>query len=169
MSAPDRAAYASRQAELLDALLRGDDPPPGFVAAQADAAGDALRRKRGRAVAHAWPALALSLATAFDARFDAFARDAGVDDSADPRRDGLAFADWLVAHGAPLADDVRVEVLLARAALRRRGPWVGAARLRHPYSRLLVVARLPFARSVVQRSVRLRRAARRASGRGGDE
>jgi len=155
VSAPDRAAYATRQAELLDALLLGDGPPPGFVAAQADAAGEALRRKRGRAVAHAWPALALSLASAFDARFDAFARDAGVDGSADPRRDGLAFADWLAADGAPLADDVRVEVLLARAALRRRWPWAAVARLRDPYPRLLVVARLPFA-GAVHHSVRLR-------------
>ena len=162
---PDRAAYAARQAQLLDSLLRGADPPPGFVAAQADAAGSSLRRKRGRAVAHAWPALALSLREEFDARFDAFARGAGVDDSADPRRDGLAFARWLAAGGAPLADDARVEVLLARAALRHRRPWVGVARLREPYPRLLVVARLPFGELVLQRSVRLRR----ASGRSGDK
>jgi len=162
---PDRTAYAARQAQLLDALLRGDDPPPGFVAAQADAAGAALRRKRGRAVAHAWPALALSLGAGFDARFDAFARDAGVDDSADPLRDGLAFARRLAADGAPLGDDVRVEVLLARAALGGRRPWGAVARLRDPYPRLLVVARVPFAGIVLQRSVRLRRGARRASGR----
>ncbi len=151
---PDRAAYATRQAQLLDALLRGDDPPPGFAVAQAGTAGDALRRKRARAVAHAWPALALSLGDELEPRFDAFARDAGVDDSAEPRRDGLAFARWLAATGPALGDDVRVEVLLARAALYRRGPWVRLARLRRPHSRLLVVARLPFAGPVV-RSVRL--------------
>ncbi len=156
MSAPDRSAYAVRQAQLLDALLRGGDVPPGFVAAQADAAGSALRCKRGRAVAHAWPALALSLGKAFDARFDAFTRtaSAGGEVSGDPLRDGLSFARWLRAAGTPLDDDVRVEILLARAALRRRGVWVSVARLRQPYPRLFVVARLPFG-GRLQRSVRL--------------
>ena len=157
MSAPDRAAYAVRQAHLLDALLRGGDFPPGFVAAQAEAAGGSLRRKRGRAVAHAWPALALalSLGDAFDARFDEFARGGAVDASGDPLRDGLAFARWLATAGPPLDDDVRVEILLARAALHGRGLWVRAARLRHPHPRLLFVARLPFA-GPVSRSVRVR-------------
>ena len=155
MSAPDRAAYAVRQAHLLDALLRGGDVPPGFVAAQAEAAGGSLRRKRGRAVAHAWPALALSLGDALYARFDEFARRGAVDASGDPLRDGLAFARWLAKAGPPLDDDVRVEILLARAALHGRGLWVRAARLRHPHPRLLVVARLPFA-GPVSRSVRVR-------------
>ena len=53
MSAPDRTGYAARQAHLLDALLRGDGFPAGFAAAQADAAGRSLRRKRARAVASA--------------------------------------------------------------------------------------------------------------------
>ena len=166
---PDRAAYAMRQAQLLDALLRGDDPPPGFVAAQADAAGSSLRRKRGRAVARAWPALALCLGDEFDARFDAFARKAGVDASGEPLRDGLAFARWLAADGAPLGDDVRVEVLLARAAVRRGRPWVGASLLGKPYPRMLFVARLPLTKRVLRCSMRLRGGARRASGRGGDE
>ena len=170
MSAPDRGAYAAHQAQLLDALLRGDDFPGGFVAAQADLAGRALRRKRGRAVAHAWPALAVRLGDAFDARFDAFERAAGAAGAAeaavasatgDALRDGLAFARWVEAAGDGLGDDVRVEVLLARAALRRRGVWVRAARLAHPHPRLLIVARLPFA-GTRHRSVRLRpRGARR--------
>ena len=163
---PDRGAYAKRQAQLLDALLRGEDFPAGFAAPQADAAGRALRRKRGRAVAHAWPALALSLGETFDARFDAFARGAAAGDPAgDPLRDGLAFARWIEAAGDPLDDDARVEILLARAALRGRGVWVRAARLRQPYPRLLVVARLPFA-GTVQRSFSARRARRARRGRG---
>ncbi|MDT7713952.1 MAG: hypothetical protein QOG46_2896, partial [Pseudonocardiales bacterium] len=89
---PDRTAYAARQAQLLDALLRGGDYPAGFVAAQADAAGHALRRKRARAVAGACPALALDLGDAFGARFDAFARAVDTPASGDPRADGLAFA-----------------------------------------------------------------------------
>lgn len=143
MSAPDRAGYAARQAQLLEALLRGDGYPEGFAAAQADAAGRSLRRKRGRAVAGAWPALALELGAAFDARFDAFARRADAPDPGDPLRDGLAFARRL-ERDAPLGDDARAELLLARAAAGRRRPFVGAVRLRRPYARLLVVARLPW-------------------------
>lgn len=158
-SPPDRGAYAARQAQLLDALLRDEGLPDGFVPAQADAAGTSLRRKRGRAVAHVWPALALSLGATFEGRFEVFARGtgggAGVDDSGDPLREGLAFARWIARNDPPFDDDVRVEILLARAALSRRGVWIRAARLRHPESRLLVVARLAFA-GPLHRSIRLR-------------
>jgi hypothetical protein len=139
---PDRSEYAARQAQLLDALLRGDDYPEGFVAAQADAAGRSLRRKRARAVAGAWPALAYELGEAFTARFDAFARGADAPPSGDPLADGLAFARSL-ARDVRLGDAARAELLLARAALRRRGLFVAAARLRRPHPRLLVVARVP--------------------------
>jgi len=143
VSAPDRAAYAASQAALLDALLRGDGYPEGFVVAKADAAGTSLRRKRGRAVARAWPALAIELGGAFDERFDAYARIADAPTSGDPLEDGLAFARSL-HHDEAFGDNVRVELLLARAALRRRGVFVRAARLRKPYPRLLVVVRLPL-------------------------
>lgn len=152
MSAPDRERYAARQAQLLDALLRGDDYPAGFVPAQADAAGRSLRRKRARAVAQAWPALALQLGDTFEARFDAFARAVDAPPSGDPLRDGLTFARSLRAHDGPrLGDDARAELLLARAALHRSGMWVRAARLRRPYARLLVVARVPWL-GIVHRS-----------------
>jgi hypothetical protein len=146
VSAPDREGYAARQAQLLDALLRGDDYPAGFVAAQADAAGRSLRRKRARAVAQAWPALALQLGDTFDAHFDAFARAVDAPPSGDPLRDGLAFARSLQAHdnGPRLGDDARAELLLASAAVRRRGLFVGVTRLRLPYARLVVVARVPW-------------------------
>ncbi len=146
--APDRAAYAARQAALLDALLRGDDYPEGFVAAKADAAGTSLRRKRGRAVARAWPALAIELGSAFDERFDAYARVVAAPSCGDPVEDGLAFARSLGGGDGgerePFGDNVRVELLLARAALHRRGLFVRAARLRKPYPRVLVVVRLPL-------------------------
>ena len=154
MPARDRSAYAERQAQLLAALLRGDDFPSGFVAARAEAAGSTLRRKRGRTVAHEWPALTLCLGDTFTARFDAFDRGAGATASGAPLPDGLAFARWLETAGVVLDDDARVEILLGRAALRRHGVWVRAARLREPYPRLLVVVRMPFA-GLVQRSVRL--------------
>jgi hypothetical protein len=143
VSAPDRAGYAARQAQLLDALLRGDEPPAGFDAARAEAAGRSLRRKRARAVAQAWPALALELGEAFDARFDAFARAADAPASGAPLEDGLAFAQSL-GPARTLGDDARAELLLARAALRRRGVFAAAVWLRRPRRRLLVVARLPW-------------------------
>jgi hypothetical protein len=142
VSAPDRGAYAARQAQLLGALLRGGEPPAGFDAAQATAAGSSLRRKRGRAVAQAWPALALQLGDAFGPCFDVFARAVDAPTRGGPLADGLAFARSL-RHVAALGDDARVERLLARAALRRRGIFAGAAWLRRPRPRLLVVARVP--------------------------
>jgi hypothetical protein len=154
---PDREAYAARQAKLLAALLRGDDYPEGFVVAQADAAGQSLRRKRARAVAGAWPALALDLGAAYGARFDAFAHVADAPGSGDPLADGVAFARSL-GRDVPLGDAARAELLLARAALHRRGVFAGAARLRRPHRRLLVVARIPWAGSA-RWSVRLSRRA----------
>jgi hypothetical protein len=158
-SPPDRSEYAARQAQLLDALLRGDGYPEGFVAAKADAAGRSLRRKRGRLVAHAWPALALALGEFFDERFDTFARTNDAPASGDPHSDGLAFARRIMRDGVQLSDDARVELLLTRAALRRRGVFVRVARLRRPYPRVLVVVRLPLA-GARHRSVSLRRRAR---------
>jgi len=140
--APDRIAYAARQAQLLDALLRGGDPPPGFAVAQAAASGRSLRSKRGRAVAHAWPALALQLGDGFRARFDAYARETDMPASGDPLEDGLLFA-RSPACDVRLGDDARAELLLARAALRGRGLFVRAAWLRRPTPRLLVVMALP--------------------------
>jgi hypothetical protein len=142
VSAPDREAYAARQAQLLDALLRGGEPPAGFDAAQTGAAGSSLRRKRGRAVAQAWPALALQLGDAFGACFDTYARAVDAPPSGAPLEDGRAFARSL-RHVTPLGDDARAELLLARAALCRRGVFAAAAWLRRPRRRLLVVVRLP--------------------------
>jgi hypothetical protein len=149
-----RAAYAARQAALLEALLAGGGYPEGFAAAKADAAARSLRRKRARAVAAAWPAMAVELGDALVARFDEFERTRDAPRTGDPLRDGLAFARWLRRAGASTGDDVRVEMLLARAALSRHGVFVGMARLRGPYPRLLIVARLPGT-GVIRRSLRV--------------
>ena len=138
VSAPDRMAYGARQSALLGALLRGGETPEGFAAAQASAAGRSLRRKRARQVAGAWPALFLEAGE----RFDAYARE--VDAAGDALADGLAFARWLGVRN--LGDDARVEVLLARASLRR--VFVGAARLER---QVLLVARVPWVGVVTRR------------------
>jgi hypothetical protein len=145
----DRTGYAAKQAALLEALLRGGELPEGFAAAKADVASQSLRRKRAGAIRHAWPALTVALGAAFDERFDTFARTTGPPEFGEGLSDGLAFVSSL-APGHELDDDVRVEVLFARAILvrgrrgrgewrPRRGPFVRVARLRHPHRLLLVV------------------------------
>jgi hypothetical protein len=144
----DRGAYEARQAQLLRALMRGEGFPSGFDDAKAGAAGRSLRRKRSRAVAAAWPALAISLGEDFAARFDAFARAVPPPAHGFGFTDGLAFARTLPA--AALGDDARVELLLARGviarrggALRpRRGVFAGAIALRAPH-RVVIVLRAP--------------------------
>ncbi|MEJ7894848.1 MAG: hypothetical protein WKF94_19610 [Solirubrobacteraceae bacterium] len=144
--AADRRGYGERQAQLLSALVAGRGFPDGFAADKATDASRSLRRKRGRAVAKAWPALALALRPRFDERFDAFARGAAAPASGGALADGLAFA-WTLDRG-DVDDDARVEVLFARARLvrragvplRRRSPFVGAIALHEP-RRLLVVVR----------------------------
>lgn len=148
----DRTGYAAKQAALLEALLRGGELPAGFAAAKAHAAGRSLRGKRVGAVRHAWPALTVALGASFDERFDAFAHTTGPPAFGEGLADGLAFVSWL-APVHELGDDVRVELLFARAILvrdrrdgdgwrLRRGPFARIARLRDPH-RLLFVVHLP--------------------------
>lgn len=143
MSVHERATYAAAQARLLEALLRGDGYPEGVSIAQADAAAVALRRKRARAVAHAWPALALDLGAAFASHFDDYARDVDPPRTGGQLRDGLAFVRFL-GGATRLGDDARAERLLARGALRRRWPLAGATWLRRPRLRLFILVRLPL-------------------------
>ncbi len=141
----DRSDYAARQAELLDALMRGDRFPSGFDVAKADAAGSVLRRKRARAVRRAWPALSTALGSEYDREIDEYLRTHA--SSGAGLTDGLAFAGSLgLGHGnghvARVGDreDVRVEILLAGAATRRAFAgmrWLGRPR------RLIVVLRAP--------------------------
>ncbi len=139
VSAPDRAAYGEAQEALLDALLRGGEPPEGFAATHAAAAGRSLRRKRAGLAAATWPALFLEAGE----RFDAFARE--VDAAGDPVADGLAFARRL-GGAAALGDDARVELVLARASSRR--VFVSAVRLERE---VLFVVRLPWVGPVARR------------------
>lgn len=155
----DRRGYGERQTQLLCALVAGRDFPESFDAAKATDASRSLRRKRGRAVVKAWPALALALGPRFDERFDAFARSAAAPALGGALADGLAFARTLDA--SELSDDARVELLFARARLVhragmprwRRSPFLGAITLHEP-RRVLVVVRVPpgGARSLVLRT-----------------
>ncbi len=159
--AADRRIYGERQTELLCALVDGRDFPEGFEADKAADASRSLRRKRGRTVAKAWPALALALGPRFDERFGAFARGAAAPALGDALADGLAFARTL--DGSELSEDARVELLFARARLVhragrprwRRGPFLSAITLHEP-RRLLVVVRIPpgGTRSLVLRTGR---------------
>lgn len=144
----DRAAYAGRQARLLRSLISGEDFPAGFAADKAAAASLSLRRKRGRALRIAWPALAQGLGEDFEPRFDAFARAVAAPAVGGALCDGLSFACSL--PGGALSEPARVELLLARAQLarvhggghrRRRGVFLGALVLHEP-RRLLLVWRL---------------------------
>jgi hypothetical protein len=150
--AADRSGYAAKQAALVEALLHGGELPEGFSAAKADAASQSLRRKRAGAIRHAWPALTVALGASFDERFDAFAHTTGPPAFGEGLTDGLAFASWLPRE-EELGDDVRVEMLFARAIVvrdhrgahgwrARRTPFVRVARLRHPH-RLLFVGYVP--------------------------
>jgi hypothetical protein len=150
--AADRSGYAAKQAALVEALLRGGELPEGFSAAKADTASQSLRRKRAGAIRHAWPALTVQLGASFDERFDAFAHTTGPAAFGEGLTDGLAFVSWLDRE-QQLGDDVRVEMLFARAIVvpdrrgghgwrPRRRPFLRVARLRHPH-RLLFVVHVP--------------------------
>lgn len=152
---PVRAVYAARQADLLDALMCGDAYPAGFDLARAEAAGHSLRRKRARAIRHAWPALATALGRDFQVRVDAFL--SVHPSSAGGLADGLDFAQWLgqASDREPhshrpvdpvVTDNVRIEITLARARLHRL--FVGVRRLDDP-RRLIIVFRFPWTRPLV--------------------
>jgi hypothetical protein len=132
-----RARLAAAQADLLASLLGDAPPPPGFDAGALRAAGDALRCKRAREVAQAWPRLAAALPD-FTARFAAFARGHALE-AGGPHDDGQRFARWLRDQGA-LPDEGLVDLL--GVEVRRRPFAVRAARLAR--GGLFVAARLPW-------------------------
>jgi hypothetical protein len=145
----DRASYEAEQAELLRALIRGDGFPQGFEPGKAAAASRSLWRKRLRAAQAAWPALAVALGEAFEARFEAYARAVPPPAVGHGLTDGLAFARTLARD--ELTDDMRIELVLARAevvtgrggAFRARGGlFLRALSLREP-RRILLVLRAP--------------------------
>lgn len=148
MAPADRESYEAAQAELLHALIRGEEFPEGFDAAKAAAASRSLWRKRAHKVAASWPALAAGLGDGFDAAFERYARATPAPAAGGTLVDGLAFARTLAP--GELTEHGRVEVLLARAVVGgrrgaphpRRGIFASALRLHEP-RRILIVVRAP--------------------------
>jgi len=101
MTAEQRARLAARQAELISALY-GGPPAPGLDPQMVSVTSAALARKRARAVARAWPALARGLEADFARLFTAYARATPPPD-AGALADGLAFSRTL-AREQPLPD-----------------------------------------------------------------
>jgi hypothetical protein len=146
----DRSSYEAEQAAFVRALISGDGFPDELDSRKAAAASRSLWRKRMRAVAAQWPALMLTLGDRFEVRFEAYARALPPPAFGHGYTDGLAFA-WNLPRDE-LTDDVRVELLLARAVVAgragrfrdRRGCFFGTLLLRDP-RRILVVVRAPVA------------------------
>ncbi len=162
----DRSRYEAEQAAFVRSLIRGDAFPEGLDEDKAAAASRSLWRKRVRAVAAAWPALAMALGEGYEQRFEQYARAVPPPAVGHGYTDGLAFARML--SRAELDDDARVELLLARAAIvtgragsfrdrraaivagragsfrDRRGLFAGAVSGREP-RRIVVVVRAPLA------------------------
>jgi hypothetical protein len=136
---PDaRAGLASQQARLVAALTASAPPPKGFDAARVTATAVALRSKRRRSVARAWPALVATIGAPFRELFDAYSR-ASPCPTGGPATDALAFAEHLARSGR-LPQAARAELLVSRC---RQGFPVRAAVLSDP-RRLLLVVRLPW-------------------------
>lgn len=148
MTAELRARLAARQAELISALY-GGPPAEGLDARLVALSSDALARKRARALARAWPALARALGADLTGQFAAFARVTPPPDGG-ALADGLAFS-RVIARQRRLPDDARIEGMLAasRVKLRhnrlvpRRGPRLAAAITATRPRRLVVIASLP--------------------------
>src|SRR5437870_4415565 len=110
MSSVERAKLAELQAELLHNLAGKAALPVGFDATRLQATAESLARKRARAVARAWPALADALGEEFGIRFAPFATATGLPAVGGPLADGRAFAQTLAAAG-DLPDSARLAVL----------------------------------------------------------
>jgi hypothetical protein len=136
-----RARLATAQQALVQALVDGGPVPAGFDPGRVQATSLALARKRARAVASTWPALARALGAGFTARFLAYAAGRPLP-AGGALADGLAFGRALEAQGR-LPGDVRVERLLAQARLSNRPVRLAATFAGSPL-RLVMTVRAPL-------------------------
>ena len=147
MRADARAKLAQAQSELALALAGQGPLPAGFDRARIAAAADALLRKRARAVAASWPALAQSLGESFNARFARYAQASSIPLKGGPLADGRLFARMLEQAGE-FPGEARLEKLAfdARYApardghVPRSGLSIRAAIFKRPL-RLVIVVR----------------------------
>jgi hypothetical protein len=150
MRAESRGRLAAAQAAIVRSVALKEPPPEGFDRSRVAAAADALIRKRARAVALAWPALARSLGESFDERFAAHTKATPLPLEGTPLEDGRAFARALALAGV-LPENGRLEllavdsryVLRADTLIARRGFAIRAVWLKQR-RRVAVVMRLPL-------------------------
>lgn len=143
-----RARLEADQAAFLEALQGRAPTPAGFDGDDMSAAAASLLRKRLGMVVHDWPALAYAVGEDLPEAFARYAQATPPPAVGEGLADGLGFA--LGLDPGTLTGEARAEILHARARFvvrsgrvaARRGPFAGAATLRHP-RRVLVVMRLP--------------------------
>lgn len=150
MSQADPSPLTAQQTELVRALTGQAPPPAGFAAERLQAAAQALARKRARAAARAWPALAAVLGDAFTARFAEYAARTPLPSEGGPLADSRAFAAFLAGHNAlPPAgrrEAFLVDLRHVRTALglRPRRRFTLRMLCDRPSRRFLIGLRLPW-------------------------
>ena len=118
MSAGMQTCLAIQQAALVSALMRGGVAPTGFEASRLQVAAESLSRKRCRAAARAWPALARALGEEFRGRFAAYADTTPLPPHGGSLADGRGFADWLNDRGQ-LPEDALLQILAVDLRFKR--------------------------------------------------
>lgn len=144
--AENRAKLGARQASMVAALVTGAKVSEPIDALRLDAAARALRRKRQRALVHAWP----GLASPAREHFDAYAAENPLPRNGGPLADGRRFAAWLNQRGE-MPDRCRLQVLsvdlryisIANGLRPRCWPALKAIVLRRP-RRLIIGVWLPW-------------------------
>jgi hypothetical protein len=143
---PDqRSQFALDQSALLAALAARARPPQGFDPARLQAAADSLAKKRARAAARAWPGLAESFQTSYQANFLEYAAVTTLPIDGGPLADARAFIRYQESRG-DLPDTLHQQAIVvdvrfkstARGLVARSLPGFRIAWLRN--LRRLVVA-----------------------------
>jgi len=118
MSADARRDLATRQGELVRALVAGGPLPSGFDDLRTSTTSGALLRKRMRGVERTWPGLARGLGADYRVYFAAFAQAHPMSGEGLYRLDGRRFTEWLLARGEEPSDAGRLELFLERLSGR---------------------------------------------------
>jgi hypothetical protein len=122
---PARTELRARQLSLVAALVAGAGAPDGMDAGRVGIQAAALVRKRGRAVARAWPELTMSLGPAYGRFFNDYAAAAALAPPSPPggsAADGAAFASYLLRHRKEGLSRDAVRAARQAARGRRRLP-----------------------------------------------